>query len=270
MYFCFNISVQRKGADNTWVRYWCVLKNFSLSCYIGEHDGTLTLSIDLHGSKISHADGECLRMNSLKVLHSDSGQCIYLAAEKSTDFVKWFSEITKNGREVLSDNSSLVSGPFVSVYELPSDEKCKYTSHTSKGESPSIKHSSAKLLHSGVLMKGSHTGKWKKRCCSVGENVLHISKSFSDKVPIITLPLESCSLELLSISSSNKYSCQFKLKPYKSDKTHTFACESESDLYVWIDAIRKASCAKLLGSNTVEEDSSYGNVSFLGLHTHSV
>jgi len=247
-FYSLECRIQRKGADNTWVRYWCILEPLCLSCYISQRDLILTLSIDLHGSRISYANGECHRPHSFKIFHPDTGQCLFLAAEDNTDLTKWFSEITKSGREMIRDDS-MNSTPFVSVYELPvatSDKVSEVRKHsTSSGisDTASLATSHEKQpFYKGVLMKATHTGKWKKRCCQVEDGVLHVSRSFMDKVPIITLPLESCSLELLSVASNVQYSCQFKLKPSKSDKTHTFATTNETDLYGWIGAIRKASC----------------------------
>ena len=254
----FSSRLQRKGADNTWVRYWCVLESFRLSCYISQRDLTLTLSIDLHGSRISYANGECHRPHSFKIFHPDSGQCLFLAAEDNSDLNKWFSEITKDGREMIPDDS-MDSGPFMSVYELPKVSAVRKQSTSSGTPDVAPLAASKQPLYKGVLMKATHTGKWKKRCCQVEDGVLHVSRSFMDKVPIITLPLESCSLELLSVSSNVQYSCQFKLKPSKSDKTHTFATTNESDLYGWIGAIRKASCEQPISLDKRDDGKGNGN-----------
>lgn len=241
-----------------------------MSCYISQRDLTLTLSIDLQGARISYADGECLRPHSFKIFHPDSGQCLFLAAEDNGDLLKWFSDITKNSKEVISENSSTTNGPFVSYFEFCTDTKSSVTvtqplSERAAGFS-NASHNAAsgqldgKSQHKGVLMKASHTGKWKKRCCTVDDGVLHISRSYGDKVPIITLPLESCSLELLSHSSSTQFSCQFKLKPFKSEKTHTFAALTEAELYGWISALRRASFKKRIPSEIAEDSVSHKNM----------
>ena len=255
-----------------------------MSCYISQRDLTLTLSIDLHGSRISYADAECLRPHSFKIFHPDSGQSLFLAAEDNNEFVRWFSEVTKKGREVISDDCSTNTGPFASFFELPMKVEhvtIEKQSISEDDSSVSETSSMASLVplstdrphHRGVLMKASHTGKWKKRCCLVDDGILHISRSFNDKVPIITLPLQSCSLELLSVSSNSQYSCQFKLKSYKSEKSHTFAALNEPEMYSWIGAIRKASCEKAIVSERSEDDNGHGNlVSFIvvSLYWHAI
>lgn len=244
------ISVQRKGADNTWVRYWCALEHFQLSCYISQRDLTLTLSIQLQGSRVSYAETECFRPHSFKVLHPESGQCLFLAAEDNEEFFKWFSEVTRGGKQVVADESS---GTFISFYEIPTDSRDIQFAHRSilsEDDSGSISESSSTtsfqpncdgLQHSGILLKASHTGKWKQRYCLVKDGCLHIYRSSAEKVPIISLSLNSCSLELISISQSCQYPCQFKLNPARSVKCHTFAALTESDMYGWISALRKAS-----------------------------
>lgn len=263
--------MQRKGADNTWVRYWCILENFQLSCCISQRDPTLALSIQLPGSRISYADAECGRPHSFKISHPESGQCLFLVAEDSEEFFKWFSDVTRGGRQLVSDDSSTNPSPTVSHYSIPmdvGDMKLSCRSLLSEDDTSSISETSSmasfqsnydRLQHSGILLKASHTGKWKQRHCVVKDGFLHIHRSSTDKVPIVSLSLHSCSLELISITQSCQYPCQFKLNPSKSGKCHTFAALTESDMYSWISALRKASCEKMPAFGKSGNEGASGN-----------
>ena len=248
-----------------WVRYWCILENFRLSCYISQHDLTLTLSMQLQGSRISSCETECHRPYSFKMSHPESGQCLFVAAEDSANFVKWFSEVSKGGRQIVSDSDMF--------YEIPtdvSDMKLAPTRIVSEDDNSSSFSGSSNTIaslqsnldgvqQSGILMKASHTGKWKQRYCLVKDGFLYIQHSSSDAVPIVSLPLYSCSLELISIAQSCQFPCQFKLNPAKSGKCHTFAALTESDMYSWISALRKASCEKVESSKRSGDEGTAGN-----------
>lgn len=251
----FNVylySVQRKGADNIWVRYWCILENFIVSCYISQRDLTLALSIQLLGSRIMDAGVECQRKHSFSILHTESGQHLYFAADNYEEFYQWFSEITRGGQHVLSDDSS--DSPFLSYYSIPKEIQVKRLSVVSEGDSSSnISESSTVAsgsadqslsvgaFYRGDILKSSHTGKWKQRYCIVKNGFLNIFHYSSEKSPITSIPLYGCSLELISVSSSSQHKFQFKLNPATGDKSHTFAASSETEMYTWISALRDAS-----------------------------
>lgn len=249
--FFFLSRVQRKGADNVWVRYWCVLENLSISCYISQRDLTLTLSIQLQGSRVAESELECQRKHSFKVLHVESGQCLYFAADKHEEFLRWFSEITRSGHQVVSDDAS---SPFVSFYAIPKyfDEmQSKRLSVVSEGASSNISDGSTtasglpiqtSIFYRGQLLKASHTGKWKQRYCVVNDGNMNIFHSALEKSSITSLPLHGISLELISTSRSSKYEYQFKLNPTGVGKCHTFAAPSETEMYAWVSALRDASC----------------------------
>lgn len=259
-------SVQRKGADNVWVRYWCVLEDFYILCYISQRDLTLTLSIQLKGSRVAEAEMECRRKYSFKVLHVESGQCLYFAADSHEEFLQWFSEITKKGHQVFSDDL------FGSSYAIPGDrEELKRLSVVSEGGSSNVSDSSSTsfpqtsyntVFYRGVLMKSSHTGRWKQRYCVATDGCMIVYHSSAEKVPITSIPLRGVSLELISTprNSSNEY--QFKLNSTGAGKCHTFSAPSETEMYAWVSALRDVSCISAGVSNENTARSPTASVSF--------
>lgn len=244
--------MQRKGADNVWVRYWCVLEKFAIACYISQRDLTLALSIQLQGSRVAESELECQRKHSFKVLHVESGQCLYFAADSHEDFFRWFSEITKYGHQVVSDDSDTTFGPFVHFYFIPKDVGGLHfkrlsvvseggSSNFSEGSTGALAKSST-IFYRGELLKASHTGKWKQRYCVVNGVFLSVFHSSKEVSPIISIPLHGVSLELISTSLSSKHEYQFKLNPGSDGKSHTFAALSETEMYAWVSALRDASC----------------------------
>ena len=244
----FPFSVQRKGADNVWVRYWCILERSSILCYISQRDLTLTLSIELLGSRVAEAELDCQRKHSFKVLHVESGQCLYFAADSHQEFYQWFSEITKKGRQMVSDDSF---GPF---FAIPNDQELlKRLSVVSEGgssnysdtSSTSVPQSSSSpsnaVLYRGMLMKSSHTGKWKQRYCIVNDGSMSIFRSSADRLPITSIPLCGISLELVSTSRHSQNEYQFRLNPTGDGKCHTFSAPNETEMYAWVSALRDAS-----------------------------
>ena len=255
--FVLPCRVQRKGADNVWVRYWCVLENFTIACYISQRDLTLALSIQLQGSRVAEAELECQRRHSFKVLHVESGQCLYFAADSHEDFFRWFSETTKYGHQVVSDESDTTFGPFVHFYFIPKEAggvPFKRLSVVSEGGSSNFSEGSttklstaSSVFYRGELLKASHTGKWKQRYCVVSGGSLGIFHSSTEGSPIISILLRGVSLELISTSPASKHEYQFKLNPSVDGKSHTFAAPSETEMYAWVSALRDASCAPLAG-----------------------
>ncbi len=257
--------VQRKGADNVWVRYWCILEDFKISCYISQRDLTLTLSIQLPGSRVAEAEIECHRKHSFKVLHVESGQCLYFAAEDHEEFFRWFSEVTKFGEQIVSDDSTTVVGPFTTYYAIPKD--CHVIHHNrlsvvSEGGSSNVSESSVvnteqpstSTFYRGELRKASHTGKWKKRYCVVQDGHLNIYHNSEEKSSITSISLSGCSLELVGAAQTSQYKYLFKLNPIESGKSHTFAAPSETELYAWVSALRDTICERSQ-SSTEEKNS---------------
>lgn len=229
------------------------MENSYISCYISQRDLTLTLSIQLQGSKVAESEIECQRKHSFKILHVESGQCLFFAADSHEDFFRWFSEITKNGHHVISDDSSSAFGPFLSYYSIPKDSNelsFKRLSVVSEGGSSNVSDSSGTIVpHStgnsvfyrGQLLKASHTGKWKQRYCVVSDGFMSMFHSSLEKSPITSIPLQGISLELTTThDSKNEY--QFKINPSGAAKCYMFAAPNETEMYAWISALRDASC----------------------------
>lgn len=236
------IRVQRKGADNMWVRYWCVVENNSISCYISQRDLTLTLAIPLQGSRISEAAFECKREHSFKVWHLESGQCLYFAADNYEEVQLWFTMVTKGAQNVLADDNTPAT-PFVAtVFEtLPTDLPSRQLSHSSEVSVTDLENSSTNA-HSdaafdGQLMKFSHNGKWKNRYCVVKQATLVVYRTSSDTDPVMSFPLPGCSLELVPEKESQQF--VFTLHPWSSSKTHTFAAATDAAMFQWISVLRE-------------------------------
>ena len=226
------------------------MEDFNISCYISQRDLTLTLSVQLQGSKIAESEFECQRKNSFKVLHVESKQCLYFAADNHEEFFRWFREITKCGHQVVSDHSDAIFGPCMHYYSIPknaSDVKMKRLSVVSEGSSSNFSEGkpSNTIFYRGDLLKSSHTGKWKQRYCIVNDGLLNIYHSSKETSPIISISLQGVSLELISTSRSSKNEYQFRLNPTNDGKSHTFAAPSETEMYAWISALRDASCNQL-------------------------
>ena len=242
-----------------------------MSCCSSQRDPTVALSIKLQGSRISHAEIECGRPHSFMILHPDSGQCLFLVAEDHEEFLKWFSEATKCGKHVVTDNSSEKSTSSSLFYAIPtdvSDMKLSYRNLVSEDDSSNISETSStasfktnfdQLQHGGFLLKASHSGKWKQRFCLVKDGFFHIQRSSTDKVPIVSLSLHSCSLELICVTQSSQYPCQFRLNPSKSGKCHILAALTEADMYCWLSALRKTTSEKMSTLGKGGDEGTSGN-----------
>ena len=233
------------------------MENFSIACYISQRDLTLTLSIQLQGSKVAESEIDSQRKHSFKILHVESGQCLYFAADNHEEFFRWFSEITKYGHHVVSDDVNSTFGPFLSYYAIPKDSsegQFRRLSIVSEGGSSNISESSTttaiqphfpsggSIFYRGQLLKASHTGRWKQRYCVVNNGYMSIFHSSVEKSPITSISLQGISLELITTSHSSKNEYQFKINPAGNAKCHTFAAPSETEMYAWISALRDASC----------------------------
>lgn len=264
--------MQRKGADNVWVRYWCVQENFTIACYISQRDLTLALSIQLQGSRVAESELECQRKHSFKVLHVESGQCLYFAADNHEEFFRWFSEITRYGHQVICDDSDSTFGQSVHFYFIPKGAGGVHfkrlsvvseggSSNFSEGSTTALTKSSAatSIFYRGDLLKASHTGKWKQRYCVVNGGFLSVFRTSKENSPIIAIPLHGISLELISTLQSAQNEYQFKLNPSSDGKSHTFAAPCETEMYAWVSALRDASCIQV--SALGEKNSGASNTS---------
>ena len=257
------LRVQRKGADSVWVRYWCVLEDQIISCYISRRDFTLALSIPLKGSRITEATLECKRDNSFKVWHIESGQCLFFAAENGGELQKWFSHVTHGAEHTIPDNVSVGSnsGPFVGFFYVPDDKQIVDHSNSvsrlnelavnvdNQAPQPAITvqaPSPASVFYRGELKKLAHTGKWKDRYCVIKNGHLNIFHSSSEKSPITSIALQGCSLELSSIPPGCEHQFLFKLNPQGDSKSHTFAAPNETEMFAWVSALRDSSQEKPL------------------------
>ena len=255
------LRVQRKGADSMWVRYWCVLEDKVISCYISRRDFTLALSIPLKGSRITEATLECKRDHSFKVWHIESGQCLFFAAENGDELLKWFNHITKGAEHTIPDNVSVGSnsGPFVGFFYVPDNKQV--VDHTNSSSrlnelavnvaddqtQPAIMvhaPSPASVFYRGKLKKLAHTGKWKDRYCIIKNGHLNIYHSATERSPITSIALQGCSLELSSVPVGSEHQFLFKLNPQGGSKSHTFAAPNETEMFAWVSALRDSSQEK--------------------------
>ena len=268
--FAGYLRVQRRGADNMWVRYWCMLEKFIISCFISQRDLTLALSIQLKGSRIAEAAPECHREFSFKVLHLESGQCLYFAADDVSEFQRWFTEIVKGAEQTILEDSE-ITGPFVGYYYHPKESNLKHHSSNptlatitqteggdifSNGGGSSAHQpipGSNSVFYRGKLKKSSHTGKWKDRYCVIKTGGLYIYRNVSEKVPITSIPLYGCSIELVSVPRDSQYQYLFKLNPTSAGKSHTFAAPNETEMYAWASALRDTSSEKQGGQDLKQE-----------------
>ncbi len=254
------LRVQRKGADSVWVRYWCLLEDKVISCYISRKDFTLALSIPLKGSRITEATLECKRDHSFKVWHIESGQCLFFAAENAEELLKWFNHVTQGAEHTIPDNVSVDSnsGPFIGFFYVPDDKPVvDHTNSTSRlndlavnvaaDDQPAITvqaPSPSSVFYRGKLKKQAHTGKWKDRYCVIKNGHLNIYHSTPEKSPITSIALQGCSLELLSVLAGSEHQFLFKLNPQAGSKTHTFAAPNETEMFAWVSALRDSSQEK--------------------------
>ena len=261
------LRVQRKGADSMWVRYWCVLEEHSVSCYISQRDITLTLMIPLLGSRVSEASVECQRQYSFKVWHLESGQCLFFAADHQEDFDRWFNMVIK-GAECVLDESATV--PVVAFFyfsksgvssqgrpspvqgSLPEEED-----NSSVGSSQTEKSSgsqSSGLQHSGDLKKLSQSGKWKDRFVLIRDCTLYVYGSSANKSPSFSIPLQGCSLELVGERRGQVQPFSFRVVAL-AGKPHTFAAANESEMFGWVTAVRDCSHALVVQEEQVPTES---------------
>ena len=228
--------------------------------------------------RVAEAEFECHRKHSFKVLHVESGQCLYFAADDHEEFFRWFAEVTKGGEQVLCNDSATVAGSFVAYNFNSKDDNSTMkfrrlsvlseggSSNASEGSTVSSSQSHATvsngIFYRGELMKASHTGKWKQRYCVVKDGFLSIYHSSVEKSPITSITLYGCSLELVSTAHNSPNEYQFKLNPAEVGKSHTFAAPSETEMYAWVSALRDATCVKPVSLGEEKKNGGDSSVSF--------
>ena len=257
------LKVQRKGADNMWVRYWCTLEELIVSCYISKSDHTLTLSIQLKGSRIAEAIPECKREFSFKIWHLESGQCLYFAADDAVEFKNWFTEVTKGAEYVVpldaGISNSPLSAPFYHYTKEGADgSPSQRSSRSSNASLPSpIEIDNASLDSGTAGQSGSSNGsinhkgnlkkltqnKWKDRYCLIKDSTLYIYANSGEKSPITSVSLLGCKVELVNVPHEEVHHNTFRIST-TSGKTHMFSTSSEQEMYAWAMALQDCSRVK--------------------------
>ena len=267
------LRVQRKGAESMWVRYWCVVEDGIIGCYISQQDHTLTLSIQLEGSRIAKASYECRREHTFKVWHVESGQCLYFAADSRNEFEKWLKEITKGAELIIPEGAP--SHFAVAFYYHHKD--------TASGDNPSPSQASSRssnmsltpspedgdvslssgatgesqdsIYQRGDLKKLSQSGKWKDRYCLVKDSTLYVYHSSSEKTPVTAITLTGCSVELLNTTAEETQRYSFQIVS-ASGKVHTLATTSELELSAWVSKLQDCCRSKHIREDLSSKPSS--------------
>lgn len=249
-----SLNVQRKGADSMWVRYWCVLEDLVISCYISKSDLTLTLSIQLKGSRVAEAIHECRRDFSFKIWHLESGQCLFFAADDSIEYGSWFKEVTKGAEYVVpldaGISNSPLSAPFYHYAKDTSDSSpSQRSSRSSIASLPEIDNASfdnattsisgGAILHRGNLKKLSQN-KWKDRYCLIKDSMLQIYNTSTEKSLLSSVPLQGCRVELVNVPNEEVHRFTFRVA-VSSGKSHMFSASSEQEMYTWAIALQDCS-----------------------------
>lgn len=249
-----SLNVQRKGADNMWVRYWCVLEDLVISCYISKNDLTLTLSIQLRGSRVAEAIQECRRDYSFKIWHLESGQCLFFAADDNIEYGSWFKEVTKGAEYVVpldaGISNSPLSAPFYHFAKDVSDSSpSQRSSRSSIASLPEIDNASLEnattsnsgsaILQRGNLKKLSQN-KWKDRYCLIRDGMLHIYNTSTEKSLLSSVPLQGCRVELVNVPNEEVHRFTFRVAA-SSGKSHMFSASSEQEMYTWAITLQDCS-----------------------------
>lgn len=248
------LKVQRKGADNMWVRYWCILEDLVISCYISKSDLTLTLSIQLKGSRVAEAMHDCRHDFSFKIWHLESGQCLFFAADDSIEYGSWFKEVTKGAEYVVpldaGISNSPLSAPFYHYTKEASDSSpSQRSSRSSIASLPEIdiasldnattSGSGGTILHKGNLKKLSQN-KWKDRYCVIKDAMLQIYSTSTEKSLLSSVPLPGCRVELVNVPNEEVHHFTFRVS-VSSGKSHMFSASSEQEMYTWAITLQDSS-----------------------------
>ena len=268
------LKVQRKGADNMWVRYWCILEDLTVSCYISRSDLSLTLSIQLKGSRVAEAKFECRREFSFKVWHLESGQCLFFAADDAIEFNSWFKEITKGAEYIVpldaGVSNSPLSAPFYhftkeEAYTSPSQRSSRSSNASlPENDNVSIDSETPSSSSSGIYRKGNlkklSQNKWKDRYCRIKDSSLEVFATSSEKAPLTTIPLVGCRVELVSVPNEDVHLNIFRIFT-TSGKTHMFSAPSEQEMYHWALAIQDGhQVGNMPNAESMEEESSHATM----------
>ena len=254
------LKVQRKGADNMWVRYWCTLEELMVSCYISKSDHTLTLSIQLKGSRIAEATSECKREFSFKIWHLESGQCLYFAAANAAEFSMWFAEVIKGAEYVVPLDAGISNSPLSAPFYHYTKERAdvsasQRSSRSSNASLPSqvdidtasidscttgqSNGSSGIINHQGNIKKLSQN-KWKDRYCVLKDATLYVYTNSGDKTPLTSIPLRDCKVELVNVPHEEVHQYTFRVST-TSGKLHMFSAASDQEMYAWAMALQDCS-----------------------------
>lgn len=256
------LSVHRHLANTNFIRYWCIFDGTTVNCYINQTDLTLTMSVTLPGSQISEATSrESGRSHCFKVWHMETGQCIFFAAENEREFAQWFTVMTQNADQLPTPQQAgakvvffVVPGLILKVKSFHIRQRSNSLPASPLDDGPGLDTGSTASINNGSsdntittfyrghLKKASSSGKWKERYCVVKDGQLSLYHNQGDKAAITSIDLAGCSIELVSVPRSSAYKLVFKVKLSGSDKTHTFAAPSETEMYAWISALRDSSC----------------------------
>ena len=246
------LHVQRKGADNMWVRYWCILEDLIISCYISRSDLSLTLSIQLKGSRVADAANECKRQLSFKIWHLESGQCLFFAADDSIEYTSWFKEITKGAEYVVPLDAGISNSPLAAPFyhytkDTTSDSSpSQRSSRSSIASLPELDLDTAPVSNSGgvVVYKGNlkklTQSKWKDRYCHIRDATLQVFATPTEKTLLTTVPLPGARVELVSVPNEDVHQFTFRVCP-TSGKTHMFCAVSEQEMYMWATTLQDVS-----------------------------
>ena len=245
------LQVQRKGADNMWVRYWCVLEDLVISCYISKTDLTLALSIQVNGSRVADAFHDCKRDFSFKIWHLESGQCLFFAADDSIEYGSWFKEITKGAEYVVPLDAGISNSPLSTPFyhyakDPPDSSPSQRSSRSSIASLPEIDIDSVLTSSSGgtVIHKGNlkifSQNKWKDRYCIIRDAALQIFATSSEKTLLSTVSITGCRVELVNVPNEEVHLYIFRIS-LPSGKAHMFSASSEQEMYTWAIALQDAS-----------------------------
>ena len=255
------LHVQRKGANNTWVRYWCVLEDLNISCYISRSDLALTLSIQLKGSRVADAAQDCKRQHSFKIWHLESGQCLFFAADDAIEYGNWFKEVTKGAEYVVPLDAGISNSPLAAPFYHFSKDSPADSSHSQRSSRSSIAslpeldldtapvNPGGTVVYKGNLKKLTQN-KWKDRYCVVKDSVLQVFATSSEKTLLTSVPLAGAGVELVSVPNEEVHHFTFRVC-IPSGKSHMFCAVSEQEMYAWATTLQDVSYQ----SNDVKDDS---------------
>ncbi len=258
------LSVHRHTANTNFIRYWCVFDGTTVNCFINQTDLTLTMAVTLPGSQISDAGlAESGRSHCFKVWHMETGQCIFFAADSEREFNQWFTVVTQNADQLPTPQGTkvvffVVPGTILKVKSFHVRQRSNSLPASPLDDGPGLDTGSTASINTGhassdtpvnTFYRGhlkkassSQPGKWKERYCIVKDGQLCLYHNQGDSTAITSIDLAGCSIELVSVPRFSAYKLVFKVKLSGSDKTHTFAAPSETEMYAWISALRDSSC----------------------------